>query len=225
MSQIIQPGVYDFKSCFCVLLGIPKNQCDRRKEDLLLWLSNFYDYELLNGCPIRINIKEVYGEYQQMPRKIKYDTIQMEEKIKDYTNFTIASLGPKFKPNSKSKVAREAIEEFGYEKYGHTSQRAIASRFIAPTFNTYGESDGKKKWVWYSSYEELDDAASSIWRKIREEEKISDQEAANAFYRQESGEDITKEKNSYKRALERFKELYQDVPVLVESWKLKTKEN
>ena len=87
----------------------------------MLWLSNFYDYELLNGCPIRIHIKEVYGEYQQMPRKIKYDTIQMEEKMKDYTNFTIASLGPKFKPNSKSKVAREAIEEFGYEKYGHTS--------------------------------------------------------------------------------------------------------
>lgn len=56
--------VYDFKKEFCVELDIPMNQPNRRKEDLLNWLKNFFDYELLDGNPIRIFIKAIYGEYQ-----------------------------------------------------------------------------------------------------------------------------------------------------------------
>ena len=32
-------------------------------QDLLTWLSNYFDFEILQGRPIRIEIKEIYGEY------------------------------------------------------------------------------------------------------------------------------------------------------------------
>ena len=59
------------------------------------------------------------------------------------------------------------------------------------------------------------------WKQILKEEKISEEEAANAFYRQENGEDITKEKNSYKKAQKRFKEIYGTIPVKVAEWRIK----
>ena len=61
--MIKQGEVYNFKEEFWKELGISKNSWENRKQDLLDWLENFYDYELLEGRPIRIHIKEVYGEY------------------------------------------------------------------------------------------------------------------------------------------------------------------
>lgn len=53
------------------------------------------------------------------------------------------------------------------------------------------------------------------------EEHISEQEAANAFYRQEQGEDISKEKGYYKKARTRLKEEFGMNAVLVSDWRLK----
>jgi hypothetical protein len=66
---MLETGIYKFKEEFCVKLNIPMNQANRRQEELLLWLTNFFDYEYLPGNPIRIHIKEVIGEYQPLPRK------------------------------------------------------------------------------------------------------------------------------------------------------------
>ena len=41
----------------------------KRKEDLLRWMSEFFDYEILSGKPVRIQIKEIYGDYKPLPRK------------------------------------------------------------------------------------------------------------------------------------------------------------
>ena len=59
------------------------------------------------------------------------------------------------------------------------------------------------------------------WRRILDEEHINERDAANAFYKQEQGEDISKEKQYYKNAMERFRAEYGDIPVLVKSWRLK----
>lgn len=209
-------GVYTLKE-FCQKLKIADNQRERRKEELYEWLTNFFDYEILDGKPIRIKIKEIYGEYQQMPRKLP----RREEKETDYAEYTIAALGTEYKPNSQSKIARDAIDDFGFEKYGHTNAEAVAKRYIKEPLNKYGENDGTKIWVYYYSYTPIEDEVLEKWRQIREEENIAEKEAANAFYRQEQGEDITEEKNSYKKAMERFREEYKDIPVLVYRWKLK----
>ena len=210
--------VYDFKKEFCVELDIPMNQPNRRKEDLLNWLKNFFDYELLDGNPIRIFIKAIYGEYQQMPRKVLDNTL---EKKKDYEEFTIAALGTSFKPNSKSRIAKEAIDSFGYEKYYHTNNRAVAANYIKEPFDKYGETNGVHYWVYYKTYEPLEEEVLADWKRILEEEHISEQEAASAFYRHAEGEDISKEVSYYKTAQKRFKDKYGDIPIKVKEWKLK----
>ena len=65
----MKPGIYSLKKEFAPMLGIPNNQIDRRKEELYEWLKNFFVFELLDGVPIRIHIKEIIGEYQPLPRK------------------------------------------------------------------------------------------------------------------------------------------------------------
>ena len=109
------------------------------------------------------------------------------EKKKDYELFTIAALGTEFKPNSKARIARTAIDEFGYNKYGHTNSEAVSKRFIKEPFDKYGETNNTSVWVWYSNYTPLPKDVLDSWREIMREEHISEAEAANAFYRQEQG--------------------------------------
>ena len=217
--MIIEKGkIYDFKKEFWAALNIKKNQWETRKEDLLEWISNFYDYEIYYDRPIRIFIKDIYGTYQPLPRK---NLATMAQKKEDYKNFTIAALGTEFKPNSKAKVSREAIASFGRERYGHDNTEGVARRFVGPVFNEYGECNNIRRWVWYSTYEPLDAQTLECWRHIMAEEHISEEEAANAFYRQEQGEDISKEKGYFKKARDRFKEEFGEAPILVADWRLK----
>ena len=53
------------------------------------------------------------------------------------------------------------------------------------------------------------------------EEHISEQEAASAFYKEQQGEDISKEKGYFKNARTRFKKEFGSTPILVESWRVK----
>ena len=218
---MIKKQVYLFREEFCKELKIPINQYKNRQEELLEWLTNFFDFDYLPGRPIRINIKEVYGEYQQLPRKSpKQDELNKQKKV-DYEKFTIAALGTEFKPNSKMRVARQAIDSFGYEKYSHTNAEAVAKRYVKEPFEKYGETDNQQVWVFYSTYEKVPADILEEWRQILREEHIGEQEAANAFYKQEQGQDISKEKSYYKKAQERFADKYNDIPILVKSWKVR----
>lgn len=217
---MIEIGIYEFKTEFWSMVNINEGQWKRRKEDLLEWLKEFYDYELLEGRPLRIHIKEVYGEYQPLPRQVN-STALSEEKKQRYTAFAIASLGTEFKPNSKAKTTREALDAFGRKDYGHENVQSISKRYIGPAFDQYGETNGIRHWVWYPSYEPLSETELERWRLIMAEEHISEQEAANAFYRQEQGEDISKEKGYYKKARARLKEEFGMNAVLVSDWRLK----
>ena len=155
-----------------------------------------------------------------MPRKLKSKELT-EKKKKDYETFTIAALTPEYKPNSKTKIAREAMYSFGTEVYGHTNVRAVVDRYIREPFNKYGETNNKSIWVMYPSYDPMPDELVDDWRAILKEEHIGEEEASNAFYRQAEGEDISKEINYFKIARDRFKEKYHFTPILVKEWRLK----
>ena len=216
---MIERKIYDFKTEFWKLTGITKWHWNERKEDLLEWLENFYDYELLEGRPMRIHIKEIYGEYQPLPRK---SFATKKEKIEDYEKFTIAALGNEFKPNSKSKVAREAIDSFALDKYGHTSHKAVAARYIRPAFEKYGESDNRRKWVWYNTYEIAEDAVVEEWRNLFDRMKVDPNKYNEEFYfKVMQEEDIAREKAAYKAVIDNFKLKHGDFLVLVESWRVK----
>ena len=119
----------------------------RRHDDLLNYLQDFMDITEIKSDTNRYTY-EIEGE---MP-----DTIppflrksELEQKKKDYELYTIKALGTEFKPNSKSKIAREAIRDFGQDKYGHKSQEAVVKRYIKEPFDKYGVSDGNKYWCYY----------------------------------------------------------------------------
>ena len=221
---MIETGIYVFKKEFCPMLDIPNNQVNNRQEELLEWLHNFFDYEIIREKPIKIVIKEVIGTYQPLPRKKYTVNARLERSAKakkDYEEYTIKSLPKKYAPTSKSYIARNAIEDFGYEEYGHESARYVAAAYVKEPFDNNAETNNKNVWVYCSSYEPLDEETLIKWKKILMEEHISEKEAANAFYRQEQGEDVSKEKSYYKNALERFKVEVGGIPVLVKEWRLK----
>lgn len=201
--------------------SLTRSNWERRHDDLLDHLQDYMDITEIKTEKGRYSY-EVKGELPDsipsLPRKS-----QLSQKKKDYEEYTIKALGTEFKPNSKSKIAREAIADFGNKKYGHTSQRSVVERYVKEPFDKYGESDGNKYWCYYDTYEVIPAEIVAEWREILAEEHISEREAANAFYRQQQGEDISKEKGYYRNALDRFKEKYGSTPILVGKWKIKNK--
>lgn len=218
--MIKENQVYDLKNEFFKECGITDYQFRYRKDDLFEWIKNFYEYELLAGKPLRIHIKTVYGEYRELPRKLN-STEYTEQKREDYKAYALSTLDKEFKPNSKAKVARDAMGDFGYKKYGHTYVPGITRNYITPVFNEYAECNGIYRWVWYKTYEPLTEEQIQEWRKIMTEERISEEHAANAFYRQEQGEDISKEKEYFQNAKTRLKAKFGDIAIRVADWKLK----
>lgn len=212
---------YLLKKELAPLLNISIYSIERRTKDLLEWLANFYDYDIISNSPYKIKIKTIIGEYQPLPRKLPLQTEYTRQKLKDYEEFTIKSLGSEFKPNSKSKVARDAIKTFSRKKYSHNNYKAVTSRYVRKPFDEYGETNGARVWVNYNTYKPLEGEDLEFWRWILSQEHMSEPEAAAAWFKQESGEDTTEEKNYYKKARDRFIDEKGYLPVLVSEWRLK----
>ena len=221
--QIEEGRTYDFKAEFCKILNISKYQIDRRKEDLLIWLSNFYDYTIISGRPERIEIHTVIGEYQPMPRKVPSQSQMTQEKQEYYEDYVKSHFTLDFSPNSKMRMTRGSIDDGGYKKFGHINPKKISRAYVKEPFEKYGENDNTYIWAFYSTYKPLDEATNERWHVILKNEHIDEEEAANAFYRHAQGEDISKEKSYYKKAVEQFKEEFNDIPIRVQSWRLKRK--
>lgn len=228
MEELI-PGIYKFKEEFCPALKITKYIYETRKSELFEWLKNFYDYEILGVKPILIKINDVLGKYQPLPRKV-YDKTAKEalryQKKKEYEEFTKKALGDEFKPNSKSKIARDAIDSFGYEKYGHYSERSVSNRFIKEPFDTYGETNNKTVWVEYPSYNPMSNELVQEWKNILDDFKITRERFSSLYdeylLSKTEGEDVLKDiDNYYEEALKKFKAMYGFIPVYVKEWKLK----
>lgn len=198
--------------------SIPLSQWNQKHEELIGHLQEYMDITETKTKTGRYSY-EVNGELPDSIPPLKKSL--MNQKKKDYEEYTIKALGTEFKPNSKSKIAREAIADFGNKKYGHTSQESVVKRYIKEPFDKYGENDGNKYWCYYDTYEVIPAEIVAEWREILAEEHISEKEAANAFYRQQQGEDVSKEKEYYKNALDRFKAKYGSIPILVNKWKIK----
>lgn len=223
----MKPGIYLFKEEFCTELGIPQNQYNRRKDELIEWLYNFYEFEILDGRPIRINVIAEIGDYEPLPRK-KYDKTQREkdteEKLQKYGEFTILSLGIDYEPNSKSRIARKAIDKFGRVEYRHKDVKTVARKYITPAFNKHAESNDEMVWVWYSTYKELNERDTTLWHDVLTKFKMNKEAAANYFYIMAQGEDIDQAVNVYKAAMDMMKFMRGDFPVRVKKWRLKQEE-
>ena len=56
---MIEEGkIYEVKKEFLPLLNVTMHQWERRKEDLLEWWEEFFNYEIIGKSPIMIKINE-----------------------------------------------------------------------------------------------------------------------------------------------------------------------
>lgn len=139
----IQTGVYSLKE-FCELLNISSYIWKKRKEDLLEHLKDYFDYTIELGgyhnTEQTIIIREVYDDYEPLPRKTN-----IKEKQQDYKEFTLETI--KKEPlNTVSNIARKAVtDEFLANKYHHKSR--AAENYIRPIINSDEILKGEKVWV------------------------------------------------------------------------------
>lgn len=210
-------------------LGIPENQYKVRKQELLQWFDSFFDFDIIKERPLTLFIREQYIEYQPLPRKGQEQSLKRkQEMIKDYTLFTIAAMGTEFKPNSGSKIAREAIDDFGSERYQHSDYKNVAQKFIRPAMQEYGESSRETVWVWSDTYKELTVEELNFLAQTFNENKMTEidrlhmfDEAASATDEAESNFLFQKARIKYRAVLDIIKEKYGAVPVKVRYWKVK----
>ena len=170
--------------------------------------GSIYKYEIISELPEVI---------PPLPRKSN-----MDQKKKDYAEYTKEALGGEYQYNSKAKIAREAIRDFGAERYGHEYYKSIAQRYIAKPFDEYSDKEEDSwAWVWFSTYQPLDLVTLGYWLTLLKEEKIEEEDQADAFRRYADGEDIKTEVRYYKTAIQKFRIRFGDIPIKVARYKRK----
>ena len=214
--MITEPGLYKLKEEFFVINDIPMNQYKTRRNDLLEWWKDFYDYEIIGTKPIMIKITEVFGEYEPLPRKVP-DTA---EKIADYNNYVKEHLPKDFQPESKAHMARGAIKKFGKAKYHHTSDSAVARNYVGPAMEKYGEKSEEKVWVDFYNYEELTNEQVRIWKEILKSNHLGDKELTETGLKALQKQDISKEQTYYISALDEAFMVLGVKPIRVSKWRI-----
>lgn len=218
--QIEENKVYGLKEEFLPLLNIPEGQWKKRRDDLLEWWKDFFDYEITYSKPITIRINEIYSQkYQPIPRKNVYTTA---EKQADYAAATIAILsesGKEYRPITKAFVAREATNNFGLVKYGHTSEEGVAHNYIKPSFDKYAENNGEKVWCWSRDCSPLTAAELERWKEILYEVHLTEEEIQKVGIKALQKENIDKELTAFEKALMTMKSSFKGVPVYMDCWR------
>lgn len=216
--------IYKLKDEFLKELNIPEQQWNRRKNDLLDWLNEFYDYEIINTRPVKIIVKEIYQEeYTPMPR-----TNDRAQKLIDYTEFTKSRLTSEYKPTVKKRLAEEAIREFGKEKYQHKSALNVSRNYISPALEECADCDDVFVWVWRKTLEPLPWDILQDWNQIRKERKADFEDqltgAEEEYYDADNKEMNTFiSRAAYVDAMTDFQKKYGDLALRVKSYKLKDK--
>jgi hypothetical protein len=118
-------------------------------------------------------------------------------------------------------MSRDAIVDFGQEKYNHRSVRAVSNRYVGPAMDKHGEHSDKMVWVNYKTYDLLTEEEENCLHECFKKEHLTELEMANAFKKYAQEEDISKEVNSYNKAIDKFIERYGFRPISVYEWRLK----
>lgn len=164
----------------------------------------------------------IEGELPEEIPPLPRDTKLTKQKKQDYTKYTKEALGTEFKYNSRAKIARGAIRDFGEQKYSHRNVKVVTRRYVSEPFKEYAEEEeNSDAWVWYETYTPLDSLALDRWIQIMKEERITEKDQAKAFRKFANDENISLEIGYYKRAMNRFIEEFGDFTVKVPKYKCK----
>lgn len=222
MLQVQKNTTYNFTKEFMPGLGITKNSWNTRKQDIKDWLKEFYDYTLSDTRPMLITIHAVYGDYEPLPRKSRTISEESKQKITDYDNYVKQHLTPEFQIISKAKMARDAIEDFGLDKYSHYSHEAVARRYTGPAMEKYGEKGENYYWVWYENYTQPTEEILHEWFDLLKAHRVTDKDIVAAFNEDVElnvSKNIDSAKERYKAAMYEFKAKYGDIVVRSGEWR------
>lgn len=222
MLQVQKNTTYNFTKEFMPGLGITKNSWNTRKQDIKEWLKEFYDYTLSDTRPMLITIHAVYGDYEPLPRKSRTISEESKQKITDYDNYVKQHLTPEFQIISKAKMARDAIEDFGLDKYSHYSHEAVARRYTGPAMEKYGEKGDNYYWVWYEDYTQPTEEILHEWFDLLKAHRVTDKDIVAAFNEDVElnvSKNIDSAKERYKAAMYEFKAKYGDIVVRSGEWR------
>ena len=222
---MIEEGkIYEVKKEFLPLLNVTMHQWERRKEDLLEWWEEFFNYEIIGKSPIMIKINEVYSQdYVQLPRKQKWTKA---EKQADYAAATITILsesGKEYRPITKTYVARKAVYNFGEAKYNHTNAKGVASNYIKPAFDKFAENNGEKVWCWSTDCIPLTEAELEGWKEILRKVHLTEEEIKKVGIKALQKESIEKELTAFEIALDEARQILskdRGVPVYMDCWRV-----
>lgn len=179
----------------------------RRHDDVMAHLSQYLKIEEIssNGrYEYLVDETTMPDEIPPIPRKKNF-----EERKKVYEDWVDKRLPPKEEAEilSKISVAREAIEEFGREKYGHESDECIRRNYISPAMEKYGEHSPEGYWCWHGTYEIADDETVSEWCRMLAEAKV-DKETIYTTFVDDSvffREEMKDKKLDYYKVMKAFK--------------------
>lgn len=156
------------------------------------------------------------GTVPKIPRKSKRD-----DATKDYSEYVKNHLPKDYEPYSKMRMSREAMEDFGIEKYNHTYPKAVARRYVGPAMEEYGEHTEDRIWVFCDTYEPLTEKEKETLFDYFSKYRIDEKVQAGAFRDYSEGKDITPEVNRYKQAMDAFAEECGSAAVSVPKWRIK----
>lgn len=198
--------------------NLTRGQWQNRHDDLLDWMNDFFSIEEIKEGRYFYYIipDDAPDSIPPLPRKSN-----KQEKIVDYENYVLENLPQNFTPLSKSKMSRDAIEDFGYDKYSHTSYKAVSRRYIGPAMDKHGEHTEKMVWVNVNTYLPLSKDEEDYLHECFHNVHLSEREMANAFKKLAQEQNIDEELDNFNKAIAIFKERYAFRPISVYEWKVK----
>lgn len=200
--------------------GLSKNQWTRRHDDVMEYLSEFMNITQVVSDSGRFSY-QVEGEMPQSIPPLPEKRVR-QERTQRYKKYILTKqLTLDFKPNSKAKVARDAQRDFARREYGHESIPSIVRNYTAPIMDKYGEESKDHVWVRFDNYKPLTEDELNDLKYFFKAENMAEEEMACAWVKENQGQDVTKEKESFQRAVQRFIFLHGFRPVLASKWRLK----
>lgn len=198
---------------------IGENVWKRRHDELMDYLKTYMDIEEVKTDTGRYSYKitgNLPPKLPPLPRKNAREAV-----LRDYDMYVQAALGEDFKPNSKAKIARDAINDFAEEKYGHTSEAAVVRRYVKPVVDKRAVI-GDKVWVNYNTYMVLNEDEIRYLKICFKDHGYTAERTFEAVTRTFQGAGDLKElEGCYRSALNKFKDKYNFYPILVHWMKIK----
>lgn len=201
---------------------ITRGQWQNRHDDLLEHLNDYFSIQ---------EIKEGRYYYYIVPDEIPEEVpilphkTNKKEKEADYGEYVKNNLPEEFEPNSRMRMSRRAIHDFGKKKYNHTSAEGVARRYVGPAMEKYGEHSSYKVWVDPNTYIQLTSEEEKYRHECFVRNHLTDKKLQEIGSESLEGiEPSQEDKDYYSKAMELFVMKYGFRPILVYSWRAKKAE-